>query len=165
MSLIDRLRAEADEQKRAKPPAKDASPFDGQRWESRLPAPPEREPVEPVEPVALRPPEQTRPAPVGRGMPETSRRAAALIAPRAGSHRARLVGRLAEIGEANTYRLALDLGLMPPRAASRMKELRDDGWIEVVRNDDGTPRTAPTAASEGEVYRLTDLGRTAWEKR
>ena len=94
----------------------------------------------------------------------TSKAGAAAVAPRAGSQRAHLLA----MYERNHWReegltdeeAAERAGLLGSCYWKRCGELRDEGWIEVVRDSDGTPVTRlGSAGSPRFASRITAAGR------
>lgn len=139
------------------------------------PRPPDRTRMDAARRAAGLPdPTTPRAGKVGRMHPATSRTAAELVAPRAGSKRARILDLLyanhsrgdrvgmtaAEIGDA--------LGPSRNECATRLGELREQGWVEYVTPErfPGYPKEWPTGnGNTGLLQVLTERGHAAMTKR
>lgn len=99
----------------------------------------------------------------GAGHPETSRRAAVLAYPRSGSQRAAILDAMAHrLSEGQpegltAYEASAIIGRSPNQTATRMLELREQGWIR----HNGQER-ATTPGNTGLVHVFTDDGRRQW---
>lgn len=112
--------------------------------------------VDPTGPQAL---------PTGHDHPDTSRRAAEMAAPRAGSQRALLLDLALEVGEVGmtAYEAAVTIDRSPNQTATRLQELRDQGWLEYATDEAGNRlERATTPGSSGLVQRLSAGGREQW---
>lgn len=102
------------------------------------------------------------PGSVGHDHPETAKASAAKIDTY--SQHAQMLIALAEHGPNHAYGLARYVlaggePIPTPRSNSRLKELRDRGYVEKVLDDDGRVVTAETSPGhQGELHRLTPLG-------
>jgi len=103
---------------------------------------------------------EDRPGQVGRKHPETSRRAAK--DPRFGTQKYRCLEVLSR-GARNAADVARAVGVSPNQTATRLGELREDGFVTYSRDEEGTILEGPTGRGEhsGRVQEITDLGRTA----
>lgn len=108
-------------------------------------------------------PRRQQPGKVGAHHPTPARRAAVLSMPRAGTHRAQLLDLLAQ-GPRTCAALADATGKSRNQTGARMLELREQGWVEYLRADDGTIVVEPTdnEGNTGQVQQLTAAGRAQW---
>jgi len=107
-----------------------------------------------------------KPGVVSNEHPSTSHHAAATV--KAGSQRAQVLGALWG-GGMTAYRLAVEglvlnsaaLPVSPNQIATRLKELRDQGYVQYIREFPGGPfvEQATTAGNTALVQALTGYGR------
>ena len=115
-------------------------------------------------------PTETIPLPSGAGHPDTSRKAAELAAPRAGSQRAGsqralLLDMAQELGEIGmtAYQAAVTIDRSPNQTATRMQELREQGWLEYKLDEHGNRMERPTTPGPtGLIQVMTAAGMEAW---
>jgi hypothetical protein len=90
---------------------------------------------------------------------DTERAAAALIAPRSGTGRLRVLTIIAESGPLSDWEIAQLLGMRLYTAAPRRGELLRSGWIE-----DSGERHPTDSGTKAIAWRLSDRGREAWDR-
>ena len=111
---------------------------------------------------------ETTGGPVGRGHPDTSKRAAARV--RSGSQRYRVLEALNASGAQTAYELADRVRrsdgsyIAPNQIATRLGELRDLGLVARSRTFDGGPflERATTPGNHGIVHQITLAGTHAY---
>lgn len=105
----------------------------------------------------------------GHGHPDTSRRAAVLGQVRFGTQKARLLSLIAGAGGdgMTAAEAAKRLGLSRNQTATRLGELREDGWVVRLETADGkyVERATDTLGNTGIVHVLSDDGRVAFTAR
>lgn len=88
---------------------------------------------------------------------DTERAAAALVEPRTGTGRLRVLTILAESGPLTDFDIARLTGMRLYTAAPRRGELLRGGWIE-----DAGERHPTDSGASATAWRLTERGREAW---
>lgn len=116
-------------------------------------------------PTPLPDPRRQQPGKVGAHHAAPARRAAVLSMPRAGTHRAQLLDHLLAQGPRTCAALADATGKSRNQTGARMLELREQGWVEYLRTDDGAIVVEPTdnEGNTGQVQQLTAEGRAQWK--
>jgi chromosome segregation and condensation protein ScpB len=105
------------------------------------------------------------PASTSRGLvhehsTDTERQAAALVAPRTGTGRLRVLTIIAESGPLTDYDISVLLGMRLYTAAPRRGELLRGGWIE-----DSGERHPTDSGTLATAWRLSERGRAEWLRR
>lgn len=117
------------------------------------------------EPPTLPDPTASRPGIASGKHPQSSHRAAQLVAPRTGTQRGQALDALYNAADGLTAaQVAPFLNRSRNQTAVRLGELRRDGWVDYLRNDAGNVVERPTDANGnvGDVQVLTGRGRILW---
>lgn len=104
---------------------------------------------------------------VSPSAPQTSQAAALTAWPKAGTQRGAILEDVAAAGERGCTddELVAALNLSANTVRPRRGELVDGGWLVQDRNDDGTPRTRPSAqGNPAAVWVLTAAARARFDR-